>query len=92
MRGMPHYANTACISFSKLLTSHSQERITLDPKLHLTITSDNVVTKTSNLDGKGKKTWGIQLYGPLHSSGPLFPQHFNKKSSQLEQVVIEWEL
>ena len=45
--------------FFKSLTSHLQERITLDPKLHLARTSDRVVTMTSNLNLLGKKTWGI---------------------------------
>ena len=72
MRGMPHYANTACISFFKSLTSHSQERITLDPKLHLAITSDRVVTETSNLDHRCKKT-GIYQESPVGYSSPLLP-------------------
>ena len=59
MRGLSRYANSASISFFKLLASHSQERITLDPILHLAITSDRVVTETLNLDLQGKKTWGI---------------------------------
>ena len=52
-------------------------RPVFDPKLHLAITSDRVVTKTSNLDTYGEKTWGIYYYGPLHSSRPLFPRSFN---------------
>ena len=40
MRGLSLYANSASISFFKLLASHLQERITLDPVLHLAITSD----------------------------------------------------
>ena len=60
MRDNSHYANSACIPFfCKSLTTHSQERIALDPKLHLAITLDRVVTKTSNLDLNGKKTRGI---------------------------------
>ena len=58
MTGPVHYANYAHIYFYKPLTSQLQTRITLDPKLQL-ITSDRVVTETSNLDLEGKKTWGV---------------------------------
>ena len=53
------YANSAYFSFSKPLTSQSQESIALDPKLHLAINSDRVVTETSSLELQGKNTWGI---------------------------------
>ena len=45
--------------FFKLPTSQLAGEDNSNPKLHLTITSDRVATKTSNLDNKGKKTWGI---------------------------------
>ena len=77
MRGKAHYANSACISFFKSLTSRLAGEDNLDPKRHLAITSDRVVTKTSNLELSGKKTWGIYLYGPLNSNGPLFPRLFD---------------
>ena len=47
------------ILFFKLHTSQLAGEDNSNPKLHLTITSDRVVTKTSNLDMEGKKTWGI---------------------------------
>ena len=65
--------------FFKLPTSQLAGEDNSNPKLHLAITSDRVVTKTSNLDMYGKKTWGIYWYGPLHSSGPLFPRSFKRK-------------
>ena len=54
-----HYANTEEVSFFKLRTSQLAGEDNSNPKLHLAITSDRVVTKTSNLDLRGKKTWGI---------------------------------
>ena len=59
MREMLHYDNSASVSFFKLPTSQLAEEDNSDPKLHIAITSDRVVTKTSNLDTDGKKTLGI---------------------------------
>ena len=60
MRGKPHYANVACISISPIAdVTLTGEDKSLDPKLHLAITSDGMVTNDSNFDVEGKKTWGI---------------------------------
>ena len=81
MRGKFHYASSAQVSFFKFPTLQLAGEDNSNTKLHLTITSDRVDIKTSNLDLWGKKTWGICLYGPLHSSGPLFPRSFKTSQS-----------
>ena len=73
MRGKSHYANSACIYFFKSLTSHSQERIILDPKLHLAMTSDRVVTKTSSWTCKVKKHGEFTSMVHLTPVDPCFP-------------------
>ena len=77
MRGKPHYANSACI------------RITLDPKLHLAITSDRVVTETSNLDLLGKKTWGVYHFTP---ADPCFPGPLRIKIIHMHVLHVNYLL
>ena len=59
MRGKSQYANTACISFFKLLTSQLAGEDNFRTQTSSSHNFDRVVTKTSNLDLEGKKTWGI---------------------------------
>ena len=57
MRG--EYYGCAHISFAEVLTSSRQLQKPTKVKIHLAITSDRVVTATSNLDHRCIKTWGI---------------------------------
>ena len=59
MMGVLLYANSVPIYFDKELTSSGQLQNPIKPQIHLTITSDRVVTETSDLDHRCKKTWGI---------------------------------
>ena len=64
--------------------------MTLDRKFHLAITSDRVVTETSNFDLLGKKAWGIYWYGPLQSSAPplQFPHSLTVQFAKIVIAVI----
>ena len=72
MRGVLHYTKSAPTSFAETLTSSGQLQKPTKLQIHLAITSDRVVTETSNLDLEGEKTWGIYLSGPLCSARPPF--------------------
>ena len=90
IRGAQRNANST-ISFFWTADVTLQERMTLDRKLHLAITSDRVVTETSNLDLLGKKTWGIYWYGPLQSSAPPpIPPFFNSAICNFNNVSPCW--
>ena len=70
-------ASSAINSFAEVVTSSLHKRTTLiahKPQIHLAITSDRVVTETSNLDHICKKTLGIYF----DSNSALLPPIFNQ--------------
>ena len=66
MRKYPHYANSARMSFAEVLTSSGTAPKHTKLQIHLAITSDRLVTDTSNLDHRCEITKHGECTSQVH--------------------------